>query len=153
MPLVSSNFWDDNADLIVRVFYWQNSGVAQEFYPAQPDELWRYVQFSQLSYSKAAGAVGYARFSVFREGLVNPAHIHERQLLAATDTALAAGLQSGEHLAEAAYWGVSTGLVNSSGILVPPRSRLLSEVSNNVFSRWEGVIYEATAFEKLKGLV
>jgi len=148
MPFTSSDFWDKDAEIITRVFSWQNSGLASEVYPAAPDDLWRFVAFGSIDFTKGAGAVANTAVRLNRENFVAQPPLWQRFMAIADTTAAPGFLQGGETQSEVARFIV----FNFGGIFIPPRTQLEIECSNNVFTRFEGVMHESQSLAALKGL-
>lgn len=151
MPLNSAPFYNKDADLTSRVFQWLVTG-ATEFYPAAPDDLWRYLSFVQIQFTlDPAGAAGTCSLSIIRENFAPPMQLWARHMLAGTDTTTPANLQSVEWMSDPNNYFVAPAGIAANGLIIPPRSQLRSARSG-MSMIVEGVLHEAYDLDAIRGL-
>ena len=154
MPFRGSNFFNKDTGINTRNFEWKNSGgVGVEIYPAEFDDVWRWIEWGNMQIVKiATPAVANAFLDIQREGTNTFNQIWGRHFdsLEVT-TGGAAALQGGEMRTLPDTYSLTTAGFMPSGILIPARC-IIRLFSNAIGVDFEGVIHESLQLSDLEKL-
>lgn len=144
MPLQSSQFWDDDAKIVTRLFIWPTATGQVENYPANFDDKWRVVHECSVLFEKQAAGGSNALLFLIREGILTPHTIWARRMDGADLTVGPAALQGTEVQGTQTQYLQTSAQILPVPLIMPPRSQLqVSTATGNLSTFISGVIHEA----------
>ena len=134
----------------IRYLFWNVTG-ANERYPTDFDNSYRFIRFMSIFASKVVVAQRNMRISLDRENFTPNIRMYSRFFDDAEDTVGPANLQGGEIVSSATEYYTPSDSIIGKGIIMPQRSQILAIVNSpaNFAVFLEMIIIEANSPEAL----